>query len=854
MTVRAGCVRPHPRPCTGRARCAAAATLVLLPLVIAGSAAAQSSSPGETDAARAAIQIARSAMNEGRFDEVEAATRAFPADSQLVALRARAEIQRGRYAEAEQILRPTADGDPTSDAALELALLHRMLGHAEEAERALDAIASTTVSDDRSGDDDLRAARAAQALGRFEEANTRFRQAANVSPHNPEINTWWGDLFLEKYNEPDAARSYLAALRIDGRWVDAQVGLARTLSHENPPRARALAEQALAINPASVPAHLVLARLELDLGRRAEARASIGGALQINPDSLEANSLAAAMAFVEGRTSDFDAAVARVVRVNPSYGEIYRVVADQLAGSYRFDEAVAMAQRALALDPRNSRAAADLGLHLLRTGDEAAARRALDQSFRADSYDVVTYNLLTMLDSLDTFVTLTDGELVVRLSADEAPVLREQVPALAKRALAVLSERYGFVPTGPILVEVFPKHDDFAVRNVGLPGMIGALGACFGRVVTLDSPRARPPGMFDWRATLWHEMAHVITLQMSRQRVPRWLTEGLSVWEESRGDPDWVRDADVSFAQALEKGDVLPVAALNDGFSNPASISMAYEEASLLVDYLVSSRGEPALHRLLRAYGEGLDTDAAIRAVYALTLDQIQVGFTQYLDKRFGALRAALRGPAIPPEPTREVLADLARRYPGSFPVQMALGERLAAEKDDEGAIAAFERASALIPVAIGKDSPNALIADIALARGNRGRAAAALEALLQADHTALDAARTLTTLLDPATDAARAEKAWARVAALDPFDASAHTTLGTFALGRRDAAAAVQHFRMALATNPPDPVAAHFNLARASMLAGDRREAKRQALYTLEIAPSYEPAQVLLLELVEGA
>ena len=73
---------------------------------------------------------------------------------------------------------------------------------------------------------------------------------------------------------------------------------------------------------------------------------------------------------------------------------------------------------------------------------------------------------------------------------------------------------------------MFPKHDDFAVRNVGLPGMIGALGACFGRVVTLDSPRARPPGDFNWGATLWHELAHVITLQMSKNRVPRWLTEG----------------------------------------------------------------------------------------------------------------------------------------------------------------------------------------------------------------------------------------------------------------------------------------------------------------------------------------
>ena len=65
------------------------------------------------------------------------------------------------------------------------------------------------------------------------------------------------------------------------------------------------------------------------------------------------------------------------------------------------------------------------------------------------------------------------------------------------------------------------KHDDFAVRTAGLPGLIGALGVCFGRVVTMDSPHARP-GDFQWEATLWHELTHVITLQMSNSRVPRW--------------------------------------------------------------------------------------------------------------------------------------------------------------------------------------------------------------------------------------------------------------------------------------------------------------------------------------------
>src|SRR5690606_8492198 len=138
---------------------------------------------------------------------------------------------------------------------------------------------------------------------------------------------------------------------------------------------------------------------------------------------------------------------------------------------------------------------------------------------------------------------------------------------------------YGFTPDAPVLLEIFPRHDDFAVRNVGLPGMIGALGACFGRVVTLDSPRARPPGTFNWTATMWHEMAHVITLQMSKNRVPRWLTEGISEFEEQRARPSWGRKMDLAFADALERGETLPLEDLNAGFMSPDTISLAYGQA-----------------------------------------------------------------------------------------------------------------------------------------------------------------------------------------------------------------------------------------------------------------------------------
>jgi len=63
----------------------------------------------------------------------------------------------------------------------------------------------------------------------------------------------------------------------------------------------------------------------------------------------------------------------------------------------------------------------------------------------------------------------------------------------------------------------------------------------------------------------------------------------------------------------------------------------------------------------------------------------------------------------------------------------------------------------------------------------------------------------------------------------------------------------AVSERRAVLALDPADRADAHFRLARAHFRAGERAEARTQVLRALEIAPSYEAALDLLLELRGG-
>lgn len=764
--------------------------------------------------------------------------------------RAQAEIQRGRYQEAEAILAPVVATN--LDAALELGLLQKYLGR-PAATATLQRVMQQ--SPQRSAADFLRMGRAARALRQSRDANDYFRQADRLQPNDPTINTEWGELFLDNSEFAEALKSFQPAIKADPQNVRARFGMARVAAQENPPAARDMLDAILGTDARFVPAHLLKAEIDLGNRRRAEARESIDEALEINPNSLEALALDAAVAMVEGRTDEYNARVAQALRLNPSYGEIYRTAGDQLALNYRFDEAVELTRRALMIEPNNSRAYGDLGMQLLRTGDEAGARQALETAFRLDSSytSLVTRNLLEMLDELDKFETIRDGDIAMRFHPEEVAVMREYALPLAKRAIETLSKQWEFTPTGPILIEMFPRHDDFAVRTLGLPGMIGALGACFGRVVTLDSPRARPPGQFSWQATLWHEIAHVITLQMSGNRVPRWLTEGISEWEERRASPDWGREMIVSFAQAMNAGKVLKLRDLNDGFTDPELISLAYFESSLLVEHLAATYGEPALRTLLRAYGKGLEGDDALREAFNATADDIQASFDAKLERDFGQIRRALNAPDLPDDAGLQVLRAAVQANPDSFPLRLRLGNALREDGDTAAAIAELERAAALVPAAVGQANPHAMIAAIALEQQNEARAIAALEAQLETDVNDVDTARRLASMVGTLNDPARTTAAYERVVALDPFDSNAQTMVGRLAMERKDATRAMRAFRAALATSPSDRAASHLDLAEALVLAGDRAEARRQVLAALEIAPSFERAQDLLLQLVDG-
>mgnify|MGYP003586692862 CR=1 FL=1 len=826
--------------------------VVVLPLAVVGVAVlagwlASSATEASQDAVRALAQ--------GRRDDAARMARAEgPDDPGAAVVLARLAADRGHYDEAETILRAAAGRAPAGAAALELGLLLQQRGRRDDARGVLEALTRPPQGVQAAAA--LRAGIAAGALGRAHDANEWLLEAARLAPGDPAVHVARGELFLERHDRAEAVSLFREAIARDPRWAPAYLGLARALADENLAAAAAAAREAGEIDPGLADAALFQAEAALHADKRGEARGHIERALGINPRSPAAHALAAALAHLEGRGADADRSVRAALDVNPSYGDAFRVPAEQVASSGRFEDAVPLARRAATIEPWNPRALADLGMHLLRVGEEGEAREVLERAFKADPFDLVSFNLLQMLDTLDRFVTVPVGIARIRLDPAEAPVLQPYAHAIVEEALARYAERYALQPRGPILVEIFPKHDHFAVRTLGIPGLLGALGACFGRVVTQDSPRARPPNTFNWQATLWHELAHVFTLQLSDYRVPRWLSEGISVYEEGRVHPEWAADAEMAFLRVYSAGSLPKLADFNAAFTRPDLVAAAYFQASLVVSLLVERHGDDVLRALVSAYATGVSTEEALRRATGSGLPDLQAAFDAAVRERYGAAARALQVPEgveVPRSGPVPALVEMAARHEGSFPVQMAAGRALAAAGARAEAGVAFERAARLVPFARGDDSPRARLAELALAGGDAARATRELEALVRHDHANVQAARQLASLAEQAGDEALRSFAYERIVTVDPFDAPAHAALGRIALRRGDARLAVREFQAALGAGPVDRVAAHCDLAEAYLLAARPGDARREAMAALEMAPTFERAQDLLLKSTEG-
>jgi tetratricopeptide (TPR) repeat protein len=814
-----------------------------LALVLACAGAAQQD---DTSRARQVVTL----VDAGRLDEAERLARA-GGDGLVVPL-AEVLLLRGRLAEAESLLTvavlESRPGRRTAEAALAELLARR--GERREALRRAAVLASAYEVDGSRwpAEDMIAAGRALVVLGMESpraprEALAAFDAAAAADPSSVEARLRAADLLIDRYNAPDARESYQEVLAMAPGHPRALLGMSRVLSFEGNPGAGDTARRSVAVNPALVPGHLLLARMHLEAEAYDSATTAAGRALTVDSTALAAWAVLGSVAWLSGDSAGWRRARTAAARIHRTPADFYAELAEAAARHRRYAAAVTMAEEAVRLDSLSPRALGALGTNLLRTGSMAPGRAALERAFALDPYHVWHKNTLDLLDNLDQFRTVRTARFEFVAPDEEVDLLALYLGPLLEEAYDSLARRYDYRPPTPIRLELYRHHADFSVRTVGLAGL-GALGVSFGTVLAMDAPSARSPGDFNWGSTAWHELAHTFTLGLSGHRVPRWYSEGLSVLEERRARPSWGADVTVEFLAAFKAGRILPVSRISEGFvrpRHPAEIGFSYYQASLVCELIETEFGEAALLGLLRAYRDGLDTPAAFQRVLRMTPGELDRRFEAWLRERF---RTGLAG--LDPWRDEEPVA-------GGFVAALLRGRQLLAEGQPDQARAELERAQRLFPEYAGAGSPAWDLARIHQGRGDLRAAVAELSRITLQEETALAANTLEAELRGELGDTAGAAAALQRLVWIAPNQVESHVKLAEYADGLGQFALAVRERQAVLQLRPADRVAARYQLARALFRAGRMAEARLEVLQVLEQAPGFEPAHELLLLLPGG-
>ena len=610
-------------------------------------------------------------------------------------------------------------------------------------------------------------AEAARYTSQYELANDSYRAALKLQPTLTEAGVRWADLFSQKYASELAAQTLEEVFKVNPNHPEAHAAMAGVIVETSYDLAAVThhLDAALAVNPKNLRALQVKASLAIDRNDWDNAQKTLGQILAIDKDNLPALAMKATIAWLRDDTKDYEAEKTKAFAVDPAYAELYRIVARSAVREHRYVEAIDLEKQAIKMKPDYYEAMAGAGLGYLRLGMEKEGLDWLDKAYKGDGYNVRTVNTLNLFEQTipKDYAFQATKNFHIRYHRDEQKALARYLEPTMERAFADMVRRYGFTPKTPVTLELYADKTDYAVRTVGLPD-IGALGVCFGQVITAMSPAT---GDINWGMVLWHELGHVFAIQLSNSRVPRWFTEGLSEYETLIARPDWRRENDADLYGAVANGTLPSIGDLNAEFMQPDqnAVVVAYFTSAVTIEYLAQTYGFPKIVEALKLYGKGKETPDVLKAITGKTIPELDKDFRAYLDIRLAAYKGTFKLPSRGYDDVTklEIASDAAPRD-AAKKAAVALGYYYAGDADKAGA-------AAQLAVTLDPKQPVAryILAEIAVHVGDAKKARQLYAGLIADGHDSYDIRARLAQLAQEANDTQEFEKQLCAAKKLDP-------------------------------------------------------------------------------------
>lgn len=594
------------------------------------------------------LGLARTQLARGRAKKAAAtAQRAARGKERLEALTLVGEAQRaaGDLKGAEAVLRPLVKKDRKAYRARALlGVVYHEQGKLADAKALFDGFYDDFGADkiDKTSAAQLTyVAIACRYTDNFRDAHDTLRDALKVDAKYVEAWLELAEISLEKYEAGHAEQHYAKVLAINPNNVRALIGMARVKqvqSNRLLPLMK-LMRKVQQIDPLNAEAAAIVASTMIDNDDYARADKMLKEVLVRHPRHLESLSVYAASRYLQDDLKGYRAHKKKILALNKHFSRLFLIVMRLAERKHRYKEAIALGKEALKVNASDPYAMAEIGINYLRLGEEKEGLSFLKRAWQGDQYNVRNYNILNLYEDVlaKEYVMVKSKHFRLRVHKDERELLSHTVLPLLEEGFALYKKKYSYTPTPPITVELYKNPSHFAIRTFGLPPDPGALGGvCFGRVITAMSPTLR---RFNWGQVLWHELNHVFTVELSRHRVPRWLTEGLAVMEPPLRRREWKRENDLDIYQAIRSNRLAGLAEINSVFTRRGlhDVLVAYYQGGLMADFFVQRWGIKKMRRALVAYGQGKRSDQLLPRIYGKSLAEFDTLFRNHQLKRLAA-------------------------------------------------------------------------------------------------------------------------------------------------------------------------------------------------------------------------
>ena len=680
-----------------------------------------------------------------------------------------------------------------------------------------------------------------------------YKPASKRNPKRAEIEIAIAELALSKNDFQLAANHFKNAVKLDNTDPRSHFGLARAFRSSSDEVATRSLKRVLEIDSNHVGAHLILTEQQISAESYDKAKKSIEKVLAVNPHHPDAWAHKAVLAHLASKHDEEGRCRSKALEHWKSNPRVDHLIGLQLSKKYRFTESVKYQRRALVMSENYMPAKIQLAHDLLRLGQELEGWKLAEEVFDADQYNVVANNLVALRDNLGKFATLEEDGFVVRMAQNEADVYGRQVLDLLVDAEKKLAAKYEVKIQKPVFVEIFPRQQDFAIRTFSMPGGAGFLGVCFGRVITMNSPAAQGSTLTNWKSVLWHEFCHVVTLQKTKNKMPRWLSEGISVYEEQLADSSWGDRMSPQYREMILSDDLTPVSKLSSAFLQASSsmhLQFAYFESSLVVRFLIEKFGEESVVGILDSLGKGVPINDAISR-HAGPIHLLDNKFKEYVTtaaedygEKFDWEKP--ENPFSGSEACESWLIEHENNYYGL----LGLATAQLKESQPETALKTIESFEKLLPENTREPSIELLKGAAYRQLEQLENETLALESVLTLEASEIDSCLRLLQIYSDNKDTSNVKRMARLLQAINPLLKSSHRTLASVAEKENDDQLAIESLSALATMNPLDRADTHYRLAAAQFRQNEMAAAKRNVLMALEAAPRFRDAHRLLLQI----